>query len=134
MKHLLLALGLICTTVTLSPDLGFPRVAIAQHQRVENLKTPNHRVVLRINCPEGTVICNNVSYYGINFRTGASITLKGRTLHRPCQDRVTPCQFLGYEFLNGNTRYFVGEDGQLTVTQGRRLILREMGTWIPNNR
>jgi hypothetical protein len=119
-----LALGLAAVILALTPEM-----LLAQ-----NLRTPNHRVVLRRNCPEGNVTCNNVSYYGINFRTGASIRLKGRTVHAPCRDQVTPCRFLGYEFLNGDTRYFVREDGELTVTQGRRLLLREMGTWVPNNR
>jgi hypothetical protein len=128
MKQMLVALGLVVAVVTSSP------VAVAQPQRVQSLKTPNHRVVLRFNCPEGTVTCNNIGYYGINFRTGASINLKGRTVHRLCQDRVTPCRFLGYEFFNGNTRYFVSEAGELTVSQGQRLLLREMGTWMPNNR
>jgi hypothetical protein len=100
----------------------------------ESLKTKNHRVIITRNCPEGSVTCNNVSYYGLNFRTGTSIRLKGKTLHRLCADGVTPCQFLGYEFFNGNTRYVVGTDGSLRVTQGKRLILQEIGTWVPDNR
>ena len=66
----------------------------------ETLKTKNFIVHITRNCPEGEVVCNNVSYTGTRLRNGESIKLTGRTVYRMCADKVTPCQFLGYEFRN----------------------------------
>lgn len=96
---------------------------------IQRLRTENVNIVLRSNCIEGAVTCNNVSYEGININTGDSIQLVGKTIHTTCADGVTPCRFLGYEFINGNYRYIVQNDGLLLVYQGEKLILREQGTW-----
>ncbi|MBF2028162.1 MAG: hypothetical protein IGS48_15585 [Oscillatoriales cyanobacterium C42_A2020_001] len=95
----------------------------------ETLQTRNFRVTVTRNCAEGSVTCNDVTYVGRNRRTGESIRLRGKTLHTLCQDGVTPCRFLGYEFRNGVYRYLVTEDGTLRVYQGQKLILNERGTW-----
>jgi hypothetical protein len=95
----------------------------------ETLKTKNFVVQITRNCPEGEVVCNNVSYTGTSLKTGASIKLTGRTLYRMCADKVTPCQFLGYEFLNGHYRYVVTESGTLTVYKQQKLLFEESGAW-----
>ncbi|HEY7322011.1 MAG TPA: hypothetical protein VIE89_30965 [Candidatus Binatia bacterium] len=95
----------------------------------ETLKTKNFIVHITRNCPEGEVLCNNVSYTGTRLKTGASIKLTGRTVYRLCADGVTPCHFLGYEFLNGNYRYFVTEGGTLRVYKQKKLLLEENGSW-----
>ena len=95
----------------------------------ETLKTKNFIVHITRNCPEGEVLCNNVSYTGTRLKTGASIKLTGRTVYRMCGDGVTPCHFLGYEFLNGDYRYFVTEGGTLRVYKEKKLLLEENGSW-----
>ena len=61
--------------------------------------------------------------------SGRAITLVGRERHSRCADGVTPCRFLGYEFRNGKTVYFVDTDGHLSVREGERTLLQEAGTW-----
>ncbi|WP_171574021.1 hypothetical protein [Leptolyngbya sp. Cla-17] len=95
----------------------------------ETLKTKSFNVKITRNCPEGVVVCNNVGYFGRDLKTGQSIRLVGKTLHTTCQDGITPCRFLGYQFQNRNYRYFVREDGTLQVYQGKKLLLQERGTW-----
>ena len=40
----------------------------------DTLKTKNFIVHITRNCPEGEVVCNNVSYTGTRLKTGESIT------------------------------------------------------------
>lgn len=93
------------------------------------LQTPRHTVRIDVQCAEGEVTCDRVQYEGTRRRDGAAITLQGRTRHAPCADGRTPCRFLGWEFRSGGTTYFVSEDGELRVTQGGRVLLRERGQW-----
>ncbi len=93
------------------------------------LLTPGFRVEVERHCPEGTVVCDQVSYFGQDRRSGASLRLTGSTSHRLCADGVTPCQFLGYSFRNGNVVYEVSGEGLLRVLQGGKVLLEEQGTW-----
>ena len=93
------------------------------------LLTPGFRIVVERHCPEGSVICDRVSYLGEDRQTGALIRLMGSTSHSICADGVTPCRFRGYRFQNGNTTYLVEEDGFLRVLQGDKLLLEEQGEW-----
>ncbi|MDJ0554592.1 MAG: hypothetical protein QNJ68_09165 [Microcoleaceae cyanobacterium MO_207.B10] len=93
------------------------------------LITKNFKITISSNCQEGQVSCNNVSYEGVDLNTGKSIKLIGKTVHRTCGDGITPCQFIGYEFRNGNYRYIVTEDGTLLVYEAEKLLLQESGTW-----
>lgn len=95
------------------------------------LITQNFQITISSNCEEGVVICNNISYQGVNLNTGESIRLVGKTLHRTCADGITPCRFIGYEFRNGNYRYIVTQDGILLVYEAEKLLLEESGTWAP---
>ena len=95
----------------------------------ETLETKNFILKITRNCPEGEVVCNNVSYTGTRLRTAESIKLTGRTVYRLCSDRVTPCQFLGYEFINGAYRYFVTENGTLRIYKQGKLLVEESGSW-----
>ncbi|WP_222104772.1 hypothetical protein [Shewanella algae] len=48
-----------------------------------------------------------------------------------CNDGVTPCTFLGYEFQNDSINYFVSVFGELSVTnQHGELILEQSGQWL----
>jgi hypothetical protein len=93
------------------------------------LTTPSFTVNIKAQCAEGNVTCDKVSYVGISKKTGKSIILRGKTVHSMCADGVTPCRFLGYEFRNGGTYYRVSEDGNLLVTQGKKVLVSEKGRW-----
>jgi hypothetical protein len=94
----------------------------------ETLKTKNFSIKITVNCPEGNVTCNNVTYFGKDLKTGKSIRLTGKTIHSLGADGVTPSRFLGYQFRNNNYIYRVTADNQLLVYKGKKLILQEQGT------
>jgi hypothetical protein len=73
--------------------------------------------------------CDRLTYQGTDKTTGKSIKLSGKQIMRLCADGFTPCQSLGYKFKNGKYTYFVGEDGRLSVQQGKKIILKEVGKW-----
>lgn len=99
------------------------------------LKTSSYVITIRVLCEEGVVDCDDIEYVGVNKRTGASIQLKGKDWIRYCEEDQgdgpgrTPCQHLGYKFENGSTVYYVGEDGDLEVLQGKKRLLHESGEW-----
>ncbi|MBW4582384.1 MAG: hypothetical protein KME42_22680 [Tildeniella nuda ZEHNDER 1965/U140] len=114
------AFGSILTLVlTLLPGL-----AIA-----ETLDTPNFKVEITTQCQEGVVGCDKVIYQGTNKRTGKSLKLSGKQIMSLCADGVTPCHSLGYEFRNGRYVYIVSEDGRLSVSEDKKVIVNELGTW-----
>jgi len=106
--------------------LALPVLASA---REETLETPSFIVKIEVRCPEGCVTCDDVRYVGVSKKTGKSITLIGHTVHTTGADGVTPSRFLGYEFKSGETSYFVGEDGELTVSRGSAVLVEERGVW-----
>ncbi len=95
----------------------------------EELDTPSYSVTIESKCAEGEVACDNVTYTGVNKKTGKSITLQGATWHTMCADGVTPCQFLGYRFENGDVVYTVSEDGTLEVVKDTEVLVDEQGNW-----
>lgn len=117
--------GAMRTLVAAAALLALPLVASAQAV----LLTPRFNITV-IGCEEGHVSCDEVKYIGVNRRTGATIRLKGSTLHTYAQDGVTPSRFLGYRFMNGNTVYQLQLDGVLVVTQSGKPLMREQGTWL----
>jgi hypothetical protein len=64
----------------------------------DTLKTKNFIVHITRNCPEGEVVCNNVSYTGTRLKTGASIKLTGRTVYRIVQIKLLPANFSAMSF------------------------------------
>ncbi|MES2017435.1 MAG: hypothetical protein V4484_13160 [Pseudomonadota bacterium] len=102
---------------------------LASQASASTLTTPTFVIEVTVNCAEGNVPCGDVTYVGTSKKTGNSITLRGKSTHSLCADRITPCQFLGYEFWNGKTYYRVLKDGRLQVTQGAQVLLDEEGTW-----
>lgn len=97
--------------------------------RAGTLTTPSFKVEIKVNCAEGNVTCDDVTYVGTSKKTGKSIKLRGKTMHTTCADGVTPCTFLGYELRNGKTYYQVLEDGTLQVIQNNKTLLSEKGEW-----
>jgi hypothetical protein len=116
----------------------FPRLAVgtffgwfwlAEGAIADVLTTKQFRIEIQRKCAEGNVTCDRVSYRGKDLKTGKSLRLSGRTIHSLCADRVTPCQFLGYEFRNQNYRYVVTDGGLLKVYHGKKLLLSQQGEW-----
>lgn len=105
--------------------------AAAAQAQPQTLLTPGYRVSVEPRCAEGEVACADVEYVGRSRRSGRSIRLDGRALHTQCADGATPCRFLGWEFRNGDTVYRVFEAGELVVTRGDTVLLREQGRWLP---
>ena len=99
--------------------LIYPKSALA-----ETYITKTFRVEIHRHCQEGSVTCDDVSYVGTNLQTGAGIKLKGSTLHAMCQDGITPCRFLGYEFHNGSYSYRL-IDGYLVISRSGKEVFRE---------
>ncbi|OPZ12148.1 MAG: hypothetical protein BWZ07_01527 [Alphaproteobacteria bacterium ADurb.BinA280] len=108
--------------------LGAICLLMASALTASTLQTPRFDISIETLCAEGDVSCNDVRYVGISKRSGASITLRGTTLHRACKDG-SPCQFLGYQFRSGSVRYRVFEDGRLEVTDGTKVLVDERGEW-----
>ena len=105
-------------------------LATSQLVFASTLTTKNYIVTITANCAEGDVTCEDVTYHGVSRRSGKGITLAGKSIHTLCADGVTPCRFLGYEFLNGDVAYRVYESGLLEVTRGENEVLvEEQGEW-----
>lgn len=95
----------------------------------DTLTTKGFKIDINVNCAEGNVTCDRVSYRGEDLKTGKSLRLSGKTIHSLCADGVTPCRFLGYEFRHRNYRYIVTEGGRMEVYKGEKLLLSQQGTW-----
>ncbi|WP_146851827.1 hypothetical protein [Brevifollis gellanilyticus] len=95
----------------------------------ETLVTKSFVVVIVHNDPEGVVSSDNITYVGVSRKTGKTIQLKGRTVHKMEADGVTPDVFRGYLFENDGATYWVGRHGELTVKSKGRVILEESGEW-----
>ena len=94
------------------------------------LVTPNYTVTI-IGCGDGVVSCDTVKYVGVSRKSGASVSLRGQTMHTMAADGVTPARFIGYEFRSGTTIYRVSEaDATLEVKQGSKQLVLEKGKWI----
>ena len=117
-----LALALL----TLGPPLCLS--AETQH-RAQVLDTAGFTVRIEVQCEEGEVTCEKVTYRGESKRTNKKLVLSGRTAHRLCEDKLTPCRFLGYVFKAGKYTYFVSEAGEVLVRDRDKVIIQEAGQW-----
>ncbi|WP_461535259.1 hypothetical protein [Spongorhabdus nitratireducens] len=94
------------------------------------LETESHIISIDSKCSEGEVSCARYFYTGTNKTTGEVITLQGSSWHTTCNDGVTPCRFVGYKFSQGNTTYWVHQDGLFEVIQNsRQVLISEQGQW-----
>lgn len=119
----------VAAVAALILSLSIANTARAQSGDTQILRTPNYQITITSTCEEGVVGCDEVIYSGVNLKTGKSITLKGKDSMHLCSDGVTPCHHLGYEFHHLGTDYFVSDEGLLTVTRGKKVLLNEQGTW-----
>ena len=119
----------------LAPLIAVATPALSEQGSTSVLTTSSYVINIRVLCEEGVVDCNDVEYVGENKRSGARVQLKGEDWIRYCQDDQgdgpgrTPCEHLGYKFKNGTTSYYVGDDGDLEVFQGKKRLLHEKGEW-----
>lgn len=94
------------------------------------LDTPNYQVQITHECEEGMVVCERYQYLGISKRSGLSLQLVGKSWHRLCADGVNPCHFMGYQFTNGDSTYYVSHAGDLAVINNDGAVLiNEQGSW-----
>jgi hypothetical protein len=114
---------------TLFAIVLFSGIATSRASFLDTLETPSYKITIESRCPEGYVTCDDVKYVGVSKKTGKSITLIGKTVHAVGADGVTPAHFLGYEFKNGSTTYFVSDDGEISVKQGQKILVQETGVW-----
>ena len=108
---------------------GLVCAASAHAQTAQTLDTPGYKVTITQNCEEGNVTCDDVRYTGTSKKSGKAITLRGKTMHSTCRDGVTPCAFQGYVFRSGRVTYTVHADGRLVVTEGKKTLVNQRGTW-----
>jgi hypothetical protein len=92
------------------------------------LVTDNYRVTIYDFREEGEVASDKIIYYGISQKTGKDIVLVGSTWHHMVDG--VPGMFRGWKFQNGDTTYYVHQDGLLSVVQGdAKVLVDERGTW-----
>ena len=92
------------------------------------LLTENYRVTIYDFREEGKVASDNIIYNGVSRKSGKDIILVGSTWHHMVDG--VPGMFRGWKFQNGDTRYYVHQDGLLNVVQGdAKVLIDERGTW-----
>lgn len=75
------------------------------HSGLPDFEGKNFDIDLKVNCPEGEMACDDVSYDAINKKTGARLHLKGRVL-----TNYYSHDFRGFEFKNGDYIYTLRPD------------------------
>lgn len=95
--------------------------------RADTFVTPTFVVIVINHCEDGFLGCKDVSYFGINRRSGANIVLKGFATTRSCAGTNDICEETGYMFRSGDITYEISRFNVLTVTRGSELLLEEQG-------
>ena len=104
-------------------------ILAAANTLADTLITPSYSIEINAKWTEYELSCDHVKFTAFDRKSGKSITLIGKTIHAVGADRVTPSHFLGYEFRHGRTKYFVGDDGELQITRGSKVLVQETGEW-----
>ena len=94
------------------------------------METENFTVTIKGSCDLGLFGCDQVSYTGINKRTGMAINLMGREFLKHDQAKYMDLPE-GFLFENGNIHYTVLYSGVLRVTDisNGNVLLDESGKW-----
>ncbi len=67
--------------------------------------TKTYNIYVSVNCQEGEISCDNVTYHAVNRKNHQEITLKGHVVNKkPSMD------FARYEFDNGEYSYTLTPD------------------------
>ncbi|QXP84373.1 hypothetical protein [Methylococcus sp. Mc7] len=94
---------------------------------VDSLDTPSYNIDINSDCG---IDCNDLTFVVENRTTGKSKTLKGKKIMAPCEEGDKNCdRVVGYEFADGDDKYFITEGGKLTVTRFGKTLLWERGDW-----
>ena len=94
------------------------------------LETRSYTVEITPLCGERVTDCEQFAYAGTHNRNGSRINLVGKPGQRALPARQRALRSDGLAVLRRQpTSYFVGQDGWLIVTQGRKTVLRERGNW-----
>jgi len=105
--------------------LSVPLMLLAGQAWSGYYETNDYLIDVERHCPEGYVMCDNISYYSRHKTTGKRMWLSGETIYRKCGDGITPCQFLGYRFKKGDITYLLLDSGSLQVLDGNNDTLFE---------
>lgn len=84
----------------LLPLLFVSNISFAEYS--EKLEGEHFIINIKVNCEEGNLDCNNVSYTGIRKKDQAKVSLTGKTINNPDTHDLQ-----GYEFQKGDISYFV---------------------------
>jgi hypothetical protein len=96
----------------------------------ETLITPTYEIEIG-SCPEGYVTCDTIQFDVKELKADIISAYTGGTLHTLCQDGVTPCRFLGYQFRGDIGHFYILSDGNLEIDdQSGQAILVEQGQWL----
>lgn len=110
----------------LAATLALTLTAALAPLHAATLETRSYTVEITPLCGEAVTDCEQFAYAGTHNRTGNRINMTGKPGMRSCPPGCDPT---GYQFYNRNVSYFVGRDGWLIVQDGRKTVLRELGTW-----
>ncbi|QLK62995.1 hypothetical protein GE278_20555 [Enterobacteriaceae bacterium Kacie_13] len=92
-KTMLIAFIFLCSMNCFAQDYRL-------HPGIPDFEGHHFDIDIKVNCPEGEIECDDVSYDGINKKTGARLHLKGRVI-----TNYYSHDFRGFEFKNGNYIY-----------------------------
>ena len=92
------------------------------------LETRNYTIEITPLCGEAVRDCEQFAYAGTHNRSGVRTNITGKPGMRACIGSK-PCDPLGWQFYDGNTSYFISQDGQVIVTNGRKTLVNERGAW-----
>lgn len=96
------------------------------------LETPTSIVELTEVRQKDAKRCVETFYHCIQKRTQQAISLTGYDSYAMDANGELG-DFLGWTFKNGDYTYSVTVDGRLVVTQGKKKLLTEDGTWTEQN-
>lgn len=113
----------------LAAALSLPLITIAPLLHAATLETRTYTVEITPMCGERVTDCEQFAYAGTHNRNHSRLNLVGRPGQGPCPPGNAPCDPRGWQFQDAETSYFVGQDGWLILTRGRKTVLREHGAW-----
>jgi hypothetical protein len=94
-----------------------------------NYDSENFIIRVKVNCEEGNVDCDKVSFTMTRKKDKKVLQLSGKTMNNPSTH-----DFQGYEFRDGDTSYTIyDEQSTLEASKGNKLLFSEKLKVIDNN-